>query len=570
MRNFIGILFVAILACREQPQTIKEITYCNPVNLSYRFCLDQPSRREAADPSMVLFKDEYYLFASKSGGYFHSTDLLKWDLIVPDRLPVEDYAPTAVVIDDEIYFITSAAGSRKIFKTADPKSGKWQLVNDNFPFGATDPMLFHDDDGRVYYYWGCSDRDPIWAIELDRTNNLNPIGEQVVCIEAHNSEYGWEQPGDYNEKDQAPWIEGAWMSKHTGKYYLQYAGPGTEFKSYADAIYVSDKPLGPFSLANANPFAYKPEGFITGAGHGSSFIDKYGNLWHIGTSTISNKHMFERRLSLFPVFMDEDGEMMAFTRFGDYPMIIPDRKITDIRQLTTGWMLLSYKKKVDVSSAMDDHPAQNAVNEDIRTYWSAKTGNKGEFITIDLENPCDVHAVQINFAEQSCTLTGRKEGIYYQYLLEYSNDGKRWKTMVDRSNNTVDAPHDYLPLDKPLKARFIRLTNLKTPDGNFAVSGLRVFGKCDKKLPEKVAVFKVERQADRRIVSLSWDRKPDATGYMIRFGNNPDKLYQNYIVYDNNTLLIRSLNIHTPYYFTIDAFNEAGIVEGIEPLSDTL
>ena len=561
-KSFLILFFTAIIFCRLQAQAIEGNTYCNPVNLSYRFCLDQPSRREAADPSMVLFKGEYYLFASKSGGYFYSPDLLNWDLIVPEALPVEDYAPTAVVIDDEIYFITSASGSRKIYKTADPKSGKWQLVNGNFPFGVTDPMLFLDDDGKVYYYWGCSNKDPLWAIELDRTNNLNPVGERVVCIEAHYAEYGWEQPGDYNEKDQAPWIEGAWMSKHNGKYYLQYAGPGTEFKSYADAIYVSDKPLGPFSLAKTNPFAYKPEGFITGAGHGSSFTDKYGNLWHIGTSTISVKHMFERRLSLFPVFLDKDGEKMAYTRLGDYPTIIPDRKIADVKQLFTGWMLLSYNKKVQVSSAMDDYPAINAVNEDIRTYWSAQTGNKGEYITIDLEKSCTVNAVQINFAEQNTTLTGRKEGIYYQYLLEYSSDGKKWKPLVDRSNNTVDAPHDYLPLEKPVKARFIRLTNLKTPDGYFAVSGLRVFGKCNIKTPKTVTNLEVERQADRRIVSLRWDKSPNATGYLIRFGNNPDKLYQNYIVYDKNELIIRSLNVHTPYYFSIDPFNEAGVIEG--------
>ena len=49
-----------------------QTTICNPVNLNYRFCLDKPSRREAADPTMINFKNEYYLFASKSGGYWHS------------------------------------------------------------------------------------------------------------------------------------------------------------------------------------------------------------------------------------------------------------------------------------------------------------------------------------------------------------------------------------------------------------------------------------------------------------------------------------------------------------------
>jgi hypothetical protein len=48
-------------------------TICNPLNLSYMFSGDKPSYREAADPSLVLFQGEYYLFISKSGGYFHST-----------------------------------------------------------------------------------------------------------------------------------------------------------------------------------------------------------------------------------------------------------------------------------------------------------------------------------------------------------------------------------------------------------------------------------------------------------------------------------------------------------------
>ena len=48
----------------------RHTTVCNPLNLNYRYQLDNPSRREAADPSMILFKGKYYLFASKSGGYW--------------------------------------------------------------------------------------------------------------------------------------------------------------------------------------------------------------------------------------------------------------------------------------------------------------------------------------------------------------------------------------------------------------------------------------------------------------------------------------------------------------------
>ena len=395
----------------------------------------------------------------------HSTDLIRWNRINTNDLPVEDYAPTAVVIDDEIYFMASGSSSHRIYKTADPQSGKWELFNDEFPYITTDPMIFLDDDGRVYFYWGCSNSDPIMVVELDRNNRLNPKDEPVACLSENRAVNGWEVVGDYNEiLDVSPWIEGAWINKHNGKYYLQYSSPGTEFKSYTDAVYVSDKPLGPFTLAKVNPFAYKPEGFTNGAGHGSSFKDKYGNYWHIGNSSISVKHKFERRLSLFPVFFDQDDEMMAYTGFGDYPFIVPDKKVDDVMSLFTGWMLLSYNKKMEASSSIEGYPAQNAVNEDIRTYLSAKTGDKGEFISVDLGTPSIVYAIQTNFAEHDSHLLGCKNEVYYQYLFECSDDGKKWKTLVDKTNNTTDAPHDYIQLTKPVKTRFIRLTNFRLPD----------------------------------------------------------------------------------------------------------
>ena len=45
------------------------------------------------------------------------------------------------------------------------------------------------------------------------------------------------------------------MTKHAGKYYLQYGGPGTEFSGYGDGVYVGDMPLGPFTYQAHNPFS---------------------------------------------------------------------------------------------------------------------------------------------------------------------------------------------------------------------------------------------------------------------------------------------------------------------------
>ena len=103
------------------------------------------------------------------------------------------------------------------------------------------------------------------------------------------------------------WLEGAWMSKHNGIYYLQYACPGTEFASYSDGVYTSRSPLGPFAYAPNNPFSTRLTGFAHSAGHSVTFQAKAGNWWHVGNSLIGDKARFERRLALYPAGFDADG-----------------------------------------------------------------------------------------------------------------------------------------------------------------------------------------------------------------------------------------------------------------------
>src|SRR5665647_738456 len=240
----LSILFLAAVAVTFGQSGIvysnnsKQNTICNPLNLSYRFCLDNPSRREAADPTIVMFKDEYYLFASKSGGYWHSTDLINWDFITSAELPLEDYAPTVVEMRDSLFFMASANAPVKIYKTANPKTGKWEIAKADFPIGMIDPDLFLDDDGRLFFYYGCSNSKPLYAVELD-PKSFNPIGNPIETFNSNKADYGWEQSGDYNNQPENPWLEGSWMTKYKDRYYLQYAIPGTQFKSYCDGVYVA-------------------------------------------------------------------------------------------------------------------------------------------------------------------------------------------------------------------------------------------------------------------------------------------------------------------------------------------
>ncbi len=557
------ILAYLLTGCQSKPQsdTVNFKTVCNPVDLSYRFCLDEPSRREAADPTVVWFKDRYYLFASKSGGYWHSKDLTDWAFIETKDLPLEEYAPTAVVIEDTIYFLASSNEQSTIYKSTDPLDGKWTVAKEKLQRAVWDPALFLDDDNRLYMYWGCSNNNPLYGVELDYNNDFSFGGEPIALKHANPEQFGWEVPGDYNTlTDKAPWIEGAFMNKYDGKYYLQYSGPGTEFKSYSDGVYVSDNPLGPFHVQSHNPFAYKPEGFAAGAGHGNTFTDQFGNYWHIGTIIISQKHMFERRLGLYPAFFDDQGTMYSNTKYGDYPLIIPQKKISDFSELFPNWMLLSYAKDVEVSSSINSCQATKMTDENIRTYWAAESGKEGEFAILDLGKSYDVYAIQVNFAEHNTSIFGRTKGLFFRYVIEASNDKTNWEMLIDKSENETDKTHDYTQLLDMASSRYLKITNLEVPGGNFAISSFRVFGKGDGKTPEKIENFEVKRNPNnKRSVNLTWNKPENVTGYNISFGVDKNKLYQNYMVYQDTTLTINILNSTLSYYFSIESFNENGI-----------
>lgn len=280
--------------------------------------------------------------------------------------------------------------------------------------------------------------------------------------------------------------------------------------------------------------------------------------------TISVKHRFERRLGLFPAFFDKGGTFYTYTGFGDFPHTVPQKLMKGPGDYSPAWMLLSYNKPVEVSSSLPEHLKENATGENIRKYWSAATGNKGEWVMVDLQSQCRISAVQINFAEEATTLLGRSDAMYYQYLLEHSNDKKNWKKLTDKTENKADVPHDYIQLSAPVSARYVRLTNYHVPDGKFALSGLRIFGKGRGKLPQSVSSFTAVRDtADARNITLTWQRNANAIGYNIRYGTQPNKLCLNYQVFNTDTLTIHSLNRLQHYYFSIDAFNENGITKGV-------
>ena len=546
-------------------------TYCNPLNLDYTYPFHNShlgkSYRSGADPAVVEFRGEYYMFVTRSWGYWHSKDLLNWDFITPEKWYFEGCnAPAAHNYKDSILYVCgNPSGAMSILYTDNPKRGDWKAVP-SVLHDLQDPALFIDDDERAYMYWGSSNRWPIRGKELDMKNKFLPIAKKPDSLLFLRPDiHGWERFGENHTSDIKPFIEGAWMTKHNGKYYLQYAAPGTQFNVYGDGVYVGKSPLGPFQYAAHNPFCYKPGGFATGAGHGSTVCGPGGIYWHFGTIHLSINYKFERRLCMFPTFFDEDGVMYSDTYFGDYPHYSPDQVS---RQTTSGgfrgWMLLSYGKPVKASSTLESYPVENVTDENLKTFWVAGKNDDKQWVEIDLEEVSDVYALQLNFFDYEETgFWGRMPNLRQRYLVEASVDGARWRVLVDYRNSFRDAPHNYIELDQPIEARYIRYRHHYVPGKNLAMGNIRVFGLGRGKKPATVKGFTVVREADERNVRISWKAVKGAQGYNVLWGVAPDKLYSSWMVYGDNSLDLRALTVGQKYYFAIEAFNENGISQRV-------
>jgi len=545
-------------------------TFANPLDV----IIGNERAYRGGEPVVIIFEDDYYLFVSHRKGYWYSPDFQNWTYVDAPNYP----GGVVSVVEYKGQLIGCTMNNKNVWKCLDPKKGIWEKCGELSSDRYGDANLFADGD-RLYLFFGWSQIMPFQAVELDPKTFKEIDGpKQLFFSDIMNHGFEARKPEDviysiFNGRrdyfeEELPWIEGPYVIKHNGKYYLQYAAIGLEFISYSHGIYVADNPMGPYTYSEHNPLTFKTSGFQVGAGHGSTFHDKKGNLWTI--CMIPARYGEGGRgseLAIYPTAVDEDGVMYSNTAYGDYPQYFPaDRKVGGVDNYTD-WKLLSYKKKTCVSSTSEGYPASNALDEDFLTCWAAATGNPGEYLTLDLGAVASINAMQINWdhigakqaapARMNSSAPAAAEMTYQCYEVAVSKDGTNWETVISCPENKQEFKHDYNEFEKPLEARYIKVTNIKTyDDALFCIKDLRVFGTTPQAKVTKVKDFTVVRNPqDRREANLLWTPVEGADGYVVRYGIEPDKLYNSYIVYDKNTLYMHSLNTAPEYFFEVEAFD---------------
>ncbi|MBP5365687.1 MAG: family 43 glycosylhydrolase [Bacteroidales bacterium] len=571
LKKTIAVFAAALMFLTAQAQTATvRNTFANPIDV----IIGNERAYRGGEPVVLIYQDDYYLFVSHRKGYWYSPDFKNWTYVDAPNYP----GGVVSVVEKDGVLIGCSMNNKNVYKCIDPKKGQWEQCGTLSSDRYGDANLFVDDDGKLYLYFGWSQIMPFKVVELDPVTFKEKYEPKTLFFsDIWNHGFEARKPEDviysiFNGRreyypEEYPWIEGPWMTKHNGKYYLQYAAIGLEFISYSHGVYVSDSPTGPFTYSEHNPLTFKTSGFQVGAGHGSTFHDKKGNLWTI--CMIPSQFGGAGRgseLAIYPTAVDADCVMYSNTVLGDYPQYYPDKRPVGGVDNYTNWQLLSVGKRAEVSSTFENYKAANALDENFLTCWTAATGDAGEYFLLDLGGEADINAIQINWDHIGAEMPARGgfgfgtpqplPEHYQCYSVEISTDKTRWTKVIDKPDNKMELRHDYTEFAKPVKARYVKVTNIATYDkAKFSIKDLRVFGTTKKMFRSKVNDVKVVRNsADRREANLLWDAVPGADGYVVRYGIEKNKLYNGYIVYGKTTLYLHSLNTAPEYFFEVEAF----------------
>jgi beta-xylosidase len=268
-----------------------------------------------ADPEIHCFNGRYYIYPTTSRAFeeqttfecWSSDDLANWKnegviLDFADILWSTQYAAWApsVAERDGKYFLYFSAGDGAGIGVAqsDSPAGPFRealgtpLIS-GYAFGAQpiDAHCFVDDDGRAYLYYGGH-------------------GHCVVAPLVSTMRAVHRAPREITPT--ADYVEGPFMVKRRGRYYLMWSEGGWGDSSYRAAYGVGDSPLGPFEYGG--PILQNDEKVALSAGHHSVLElpggdDEWVVCYHRRPLGESNAH--HRVVCLDRLVFRDDGGIQA-------------------------------------------------------------------------------------------------------------------------------------------------------------------------------------------------------------------------------------------------------------------
>jgi len=433
--------------------------YCNPLPMPIG-----PGGNAAGDVTVIEEAGKYYMCCT-GGGMWVSDDLLNWDFHAVEGIPV---APDLVKYNGKFYL----TGNSDHVLVADNPLGPYTdlgLFKNTGPVelgwnGGFDTKIYIDDDNQPYLFWPGRGISGIYGVKLD-PNDLTSFLETPTHLFGFNPMHAWERYGEMNEYPGVAWIEGPWVIKRNGIYYLEYSASGTQWKTYAEGYYTATSPLGPYTYAPNNPLLRKTEGLVTGTAHGSIINLPGTDDWYQFYTIVLSNPPGGRRIGMDKIEFDADGLM--YCTVTDIPQPAPGAAIkkgapTSIPVTINKVTAMNALSKC--SSQQDGYPAAFAVDNYSGTVWRPDADDKQPSLVVELSPATrfdvvqhfTVDAMRVMFTGGSWFRRSSEPAIY-QYKLEVSQDGESYTTVLDQTANT-SAKDTIFEEFSPVNCRFVKLT----------------------------------------------------------------------------------------------------------------
>lgn len=232
---------------------------------------------EGADPFVLLHDGVYYLYSTNSpDGFrvFTSSDMSAWvdrgyclraDDVMGDKW---FWAPEVTERDGKFYMVY-VANEHLGIAVADSPLGPFVQSEKKWlnEINEIDGHFFVDDDGTVYFYFvRFEDGNVIWCAKMN---------DDLLSYDKSTARFLFRAEDEWELRDCSV-VEGPFVLKHKGKYYLTYSANHTRCEDYAIGYAVSNNPMGPFKKASCNPILKKNDAF-NGTGHHSFTTSKDGS-----------------------------------------------------------------------------------------------------------------------------------------------------------------------------------------------------------------------------------------------------------------------------------------------------
>lgn len=487
---------------------MREKTYCNPLciedipsgkwldtNLTGESQKGLPDYRSISDPSVVYHDGKWILYPSYAVAYV-TEDFVHWKH-VDIGIPHLRYSPAVVQFRGKWYL--TGHDVREVY-VADSPIGPFSLAGymtdeQGKPMTALDPCYFADGDHLYMYWFGIreagagEDAEYVSGTVGAEVDPERPwrLLQKPIWLNQFDPDCVWQCTGEHNQNRRMGWIEGQWMTKIGGRYYLLYSGNGTRYGSYAQGIAYSDEgPLSGFrNQKNHMPLTQKRDGLLRGAGHGCIVEGPNQTHWVFYSMIYNYYHPYECRVGMEPVGVDENGELYC-PAVTETPQYAPGVRLHPEDGNDAALVPLTFMERPSASSAVSGRDALYAADDSILTWWQPEEDDPEKCITFTLGTRSAYVLESLRILWRDIGMDAQK-GVCpgaYQYVVEYAPDAgaETWKTLVDASENQKDLCVDYRCFE-PTTAYRVRMRILGAPRGiQPGLVSLTVFGtvKCGK------------------------------------------------------------------------------------------